>query len=60
MPTPLEDKDAIRELLAEYWVDSSGRRNTKAEGGCDGGSAAFGSGFAGEVSFARPPGSSPA
>ena len=43
-----------------YWVDSSGRRNTKAEGGCDGGSAAFGSGFAGEVSFARPPGSSPA
>jgi hypothetical protein len=43
-----------------YWVDSSGRRNTKAEGGCDGWSAAFGSGFAGEVAFAWPPGSSPA
>jgi hypothetical protein len=43
-----------------YWVDSRGRRNTGAEGGCDGWSAAFGSGFAGEVPFAWPPGSGPA
>ena len=41
-------------------VDSGGRRNTKAEGGCDGGSATFGSGFAGEVSFAWPAWRSPA
>jgi hypothetical protein len=51
---------AIAELIEVYRVDSCGRRNTKAEGGGDGGSATFGSGFAGEVSFAWPAWSSSA
>ena len=34
-------------------VDSNGRRNTVAKGGCDGGSAAFGSGFAGQAEVAK-------
>ena len=41
-------------------VDSGGRRNTEAEGGCDGWSTAFGPSFACEVSLAGPPGGSPA
>ncbi|MCI0756043.1 hypothetical protein [Teichococcus vastitatis] len=48
------------EASAHGWVDSRGRRNTEAEGGCDGGSAAFGSGFAGKVSLAGAAGGSPA
>src|SRR5436305_1943510 len=35
-----------------YRVDSSGPRNRKVEGCCNGGSAAFGSGFAGEAEVA--------
>ena len=41
-----------RDRHDERRVDSGGRRNTGAEGGCDGWSTMFGSGFAGEVSVA--------
>src|SRR5918995_6988472 len=36
-----------------YWADSSGRRNGWAEGGCDGGWAAFGAGPAGLAEVGR-------
>ena len=58
VPRPRRGREPMHLLVDR--VDSRGRRNTEVEGGCDGGSAAFGFGFAGGVPLAGPPGSSPA
>ena len=45
------------DVAVAHWVDSSGRRNTVWEECCDGGSAAVGSSFAGQVEIAGAPSS---